>query len=167
PIFPSLPSPATDGLDRHPMDTICPRTANSNDPLLRPRRSRKPPMYLPRPGRVVALLLLLAPTLPAQEVPPWLPRYDLDIRIDVAGHTVKTRQQITWTNRHHRPTREVVFNAHSHYKVPKGDLGFFAKTLELLRMSPKEALDTQGEALQVDRAYLIQDGRLVKLPFQF
>src|SRR5436305_5006642 len=120
-------------------------------------------MYLARSGRLLALLLLLSPNLQAQEVPPWLPRYDLDIRIDVAGHTAKTRQQITWTNRHHRPTREVVFNAHSHYKVPRGDIGFFAKTLELLRMSPKEALDTEGGALQVDRAYLVQDGQLVKL----
>src|SRR5438128_832995 len=125
-------------------------------------------MYLARSGRPLALLLLLLSSpLKAQDVPPWLPRYDLDIRIDVAGHTVKRRQQITWTNRHHPPTRQVVFNAHSHYKVPRGDIGFFAKTLELLRMSPKEALDTEGEVLQVDRGYLLQDGRLINLPFRF
>src|SRR5438046_791271 len=99
---------------------------------------------------LLALLLLLKPAAaPAQEIPPWLPRYDLEIRIDVDNHVVLTQQRVTWTNRHHRAADTLVFNGHAHYKVPASDIGFFAKTLELLRMNPKEALDIQGEALQV------------------
>jgi hypothetical protein len=118
-------------------------------------------MNFPRNGYLLALLLLLPAWTPLradQEVPPWLPRYYLDIRMDVENHTVTTRQQVTWTNRHHRPANELVFNAHSHYKVPSAEVGFFAKTLELLRMSPREALDTKGEALQIDHVFLTGEG---------
>src|SRR5262249_42107215 len=104
----------------------------------------------------------------AQDVPPWLPRYDLDIHLDVDNHTVHTAQRVTWTNRHHRATDTLVFNGHSHYKVPKTDIGFFAKTLELLRMNPKEALDLEGESLQVTKASVILPGeRLEAIPFHF
>src|SRR5437016_2900068 len=106
-------------------------------------------MTHPRYGLLLVLLFALRPASgTAQEVPGWLPRYDLDIHIDVAGHTVTTREQVVWTNRHHRPADSLVFNAHAHYKVPATEVGFFAKTLELLRMNPQEALDTHGEALQ-------------------
>src|SRR5262249_23037864 len=109
-----------------------------------------------RNGILLALLLLLAGVTPARAggVPRWLPRYDLEIRLDLAHESVKTRQQVTWTNRHQRPAEELVFNAHSHYKVPDKEVGFFAKTLEILRMNPGEALDTRGESLQVDHVRL-------------
>ena len=82
-----------------------------------------------RNGILLTLLLLpLGPGLArASGLPPWLPRYDLEIRLDPADHTAHTRQQVTWTNRHQRPAAELVFNAHSHYKVPDKEVGFFAK----------------------------------------
>jgi hypothetical protein len=123
-------------------------------------------MSRPRYGVLVVLLFALrAAPGAAQEVPPWLPRYDLEIHIDVAGHTVVTHEQLTWTNRHHRPAETLVFNAHSHYKVPDKDVAFFAKTLELLRMNPQEALDTGDPPLQIDRVLLVEgDGKTSELP---
>src|SRR5215475_4131062 len=70
---------------------------------------------------------------PSEALPAWLPRYDLDIHLDVAGHEVRAHQTVTWINRHERPTDELVFNAYSHYKIPDEDVGKLAKTLELLR----------------------------------
>src|SRR4051812_47195159 len=119
---------------------------------VRPGNSR---MTSTRNGILLPLLFLLLGGPPARAgVPPWLPRYDLEIRLPPPRHTAQTRQQVTWTNRHQRPADELIFNAHSHYKVPDKEVGFFAKTLEILRMNPGEALDTNGEALQVDHARL-------------
>src|SRR5262249_22294181 len=75
------------------------------------------------------------------DLPSWLPRYDLDIHLDVDQHRVQVCQRVTWTNRHQRPAHELVFNAHSHYKIPDGRIGFMAKTVEILRMSPTDAID--------------------------
>src|SRR5690348_12985136 len=85
------------------------------------------------------LLFALAPVAPAAppEAPPeppgqarrlapppeWLPHYDLDIRLDLAGHAAHVRQRVTWTNHSTVPVHEIVFNAHSHYTVPKNDVG--------------------------------------------
>ncbi len=120
-----------------------------------------------RNGILLALLLLFCRggAAGAGDLPPWLPRYDLEIRLDLHDHTVSTRQQVTWTNRHARPAEALVFNAHAHYKVPEKEVGYFAKTLEVLRMNPGEALDAQGGALQVDRVTL--PGGSGELPFRF
>src|SRR5262245_7201419 len=133
-------------------------------------------MTATRNGILLVLLFLFSGgATQASGVPPWLPRYDLEIRLDPDHHTVLTRQQVTWTNHHQRSATELIFNAHAHYKVPDKEVGYFAKTLELLRMNPGEALDTIGEALQVDRVTLVtppgvgapaQAGR-VELPFQY
>src|SRR5687768_7127515 len=106
-------------------------------------------------GPLVALALV-GIALPAQAgtLPPWLPRYDLDMRLDVEGHTVTVRQQVTWTNRHNRPTDQLVFNVHSHYQVPAEDVGFYAKTLEILRIDPRDALDSQALPFHLQRATL-------------
>lgn len=83
--------------------------------------------------------------------PAWLPRYDVAMRIDVAGHVVHVHQRATWTNRHRRPAHEVVFNAHSHYKPPDDQIGFLAKMLEILRMTPSDVLDGGDPPLHIDR----------------
>ncbi|HEV3260265.1 MAG TPA: M1 family aminopeptidase [Gemmataceae bacterium] len=103
---------------------------------------------------VLALLWGAAPAR-AADIPSWLPRYDLDIRLDVGGHEALVRERVTWTNRHQRPATELVFNAHSHYKIPNGETAFLAKSVEILRMSPGEALDFEGHACEIQRVILL------------
>src|SRR5579883_3180043 len=109
---------------------------------------------------------------PVRHLPPrppgWLPHYDLDMRMDLAHHLVEVRERVTWTNRHARPASELVFNAHSHYKVPDDEIGFMAKMLEILRVRPSEAIDDIGEACQVEHVNLVSpDGRTSPLPFDY
>jgi hypothetical protein len=122
----------------------------------------------------VVLCLLLASRIVAQPdelhpprlvepagPPAWLPRYDVAMRLDIAGHMVRVHQRVTWTNTSKRPAREIVFNAHSHYKVK--DVGFSAKMLEILRMTPSEVIDTGPESLQVQKVTCGQ----VACPFRY
>src|SRR5262249_41645002 len=81
---------------------------------------------------------------------PKLPRYDLSVVLDVPRHLVHVREVVTWTNTSRVPVTEIVFNAHAHYSIPDQDIGFLAKTAELLRMSPKEAMSFDGPALEVE-----------------
>jgi hypothetical protein len=94
------------------------------------------------------------PAQPGSAMPPWLPRYDLDVRLDVAGHTAVVRQRVTWFNRHQRPAEELVFNAHSHYTVPKDQVGLIAKTLEIMRLMPGESLYGEVPLLDITRVTL-------------
>jgi hypothetical protein len=102
------------------------------------------------------MLCLLGSTPASADVPPWLPRYDLDVQVDVAGHMVHARQRVTWVNRHRRPATEIVFNAHSHYQVPKNDVGFMAKMLEILRVPAGDSIEDPSlkPPLQVQRILL-------------
>src|SRR5262245_53019792 len=90
----------------------------------------------------------------ADGIPPWLPRYDLTVRIDVAKHHVQVRQRVVWTNHHARPATELVLNAHAHYKVPFKDIPLVAKTLEILRMTPSDSLDFGPAPLEVEKVTL-------------
>src|SRR5262245_41958887 len=98
---------------------------------------------------IVVALAATAPSVRATEVPPWLPRYDLTIRVEPQQRTIKVVERVTWTNRHQRPAHELVFNAHARYTIPDGEVGLIAKTVELLRMAPREALTFDGPALDV------------------
>jgi hypothetical protein len=99
--------------------------------------------WLARPGPVAA-----------GGIPPWLPRYDLDIHLQVHDHRVVVHERVTWTNPCSRPTDRVVFNVASHYSIPDKDIGFLAKMLEILRLAPSEALDFDGPACTMERAQL-------------
>src|SRR5205085_559645 len=68
------------------------------------------------------------------------PQYDLDIQLDVAGRCATVRERVTWINPCTRPAAELVFNAHSHFRLPKEDVALTAKTLEILRLGPGDAL---------------------------
>jgi hypothetical protein len=96
-------------------------------------------------------------------MPPWLPRYDLDINLDVASHTAHVRQRVTFFNRHHAPACDLVFNAHSHYTVPGGEVGLLAKTLEIMRMMPGDAM--WGDQPPFDLQHVTLDGKA--LPFAY
>src|SRR5262249_7716409 len=103
------------------------------------------------------IVLALAPAVRAGDPPAVLPRYDLHMRIDPAQHQITVTQLVTWTNRFQRPTSELVFNAHAHYSIPDKDVGFLAKTVELLRLAPHEALSFDGPALDVQQ--VVQEAR--------
>lgn len=95
-----------------------------------------------------------APTVRALEPPAWLPRYDLTIRVEPQQRVVKVVERVTWTNRHQRPARELVFNAHARYTIPDDEVGLIAKTVEILRVAPKEALTFDGPPLEIRSARL-------------
>ena len=77
-------------------------------------------------------------------IPDHLPRYQLALNVDPAGHLVQFRQRMTWTNPSATPTKQLVFNISSHYKIPDGDGLLLSKTLELLRLSPSYGIDRRG-----------------------
>src|SRR5262245_37298601 len=118
-------------------------------------------MSAPRaPGSVLLSLLALislpaalpaAPVVRAPEMPTYLPRYHLDIDIDVGRHLVHARMEATWTNPHRDSTDQLVFNAHSRYVVPADQIGFTAKMLEILRMTPSEAMGIKEPPLLINR----------------
>lgn len=100
------------------------------------------------------------------EIPAGLPRYDLDIQLHLDQHEAKVRQRVIWTNTHDLPATELVFNVHSHYKLPEGDIGFTAKLLEIMRLPPSEALDTRGHACEIERVTFVDPdgvGRTIDL----
>jgi len=100
------------------------------------------------------LIPLLLPVAGTAQAPYPLPRYDLDIRLDVAGHTVAVHEKVAWTNPGPRPATELVFNAHSHFKLSGKDVPLTAKMFEILRMMPGETLDLEGHACEVKRVTL-------------
>src|SRR5271157_502176 len=95
-----------------------------------------------------------SPQRPVLVIPPGLPRYDLAMRIDVAGRYVKARERIVFTNRSNVPVSELVFHVYPRYKVPDKDRLKLAKTMEVLRLSPDEAMDTTGHRMVVSRVFL-------------
>src|SRR5688500_8479232 len=113
------------------------------------------------PGRLLVTLALLAvlaarPAFAAGPVPvpEQLPRYDLALTLDVAGHTARFRQAVTWTNRHDRPAESLVFNFYPHYRIPAGDRLLLEKTLELLRLRPENGIDLAGRNGVIERITL-------------
>ncbi|MGE3804859.1 MAG: M1 family aminopeptidase [Gemmataceae bacterium] len=107
-------------------------------------------------GVVLVLLVLHTWCAPARgDARAELPRYDLDIQLDVDGHHVAVRERVTWTNCYARPTDELVFNAHARFVLPDEDIGLSAKMLEILRMMPRDVFDFNGPPLNVDKVRLI------------
>lgn len=119
---------------------------------------------------VLAGLLLAASATHADYAPPpGLPRYDLDIHIDVHRHVVTVVQRVLWTNRHDRPAKRILFNNHTHYRVPDADIGLLAKTLEILRLAPSEALILGDPPCTVTSVGIIDKRQkaLYPLPFSY
>lgn len=111
---------------------------------------------------LAACLLAAAPALAAPP-PAWLPRYEIDMDLDVVGHVATGHMRATWTNMRQRPTNQLVFNDHGCYVVPKGEVGLMAKTLELLRVNAGEALGETDPTFQVNSITL--DGLNTPLTF--
>jgi len=108
---------------------------------------------------VVVIWLVFSQDARAAEIPAWLPKYDLDIQLGIDQHEAHVRERITWHNRHEQAATELVFNAHSHYKLPPEEIGKVAKILELLRMSPGEGIDFDGHACDVQKVRIAKSER--------
>lgn len=131
------------------------------------------------PGSTVAAVLLswmlagaavaAPPALPAPPVlPVHLPRYRVEIDLDVAGGAARVRQLATWTNPTNTPTDRVVFNAHSRYVVPESDVGLMAKTLEILRVQPSDGMGYKQPPCEIHSVHLLDDpGRPRPLAFRY
>ena len=114
-------------------------------------RTQGPP---PSPQTLPSPQILPTPQRPELVVPSGLPRYDLAVRIDPAGRKVKARERVVFTNRSKVSVSELVFHVYPRYKVPDKDRKKLAKTMEVLRLSPEEAMDTVGERMQVIHVFL-------------
>jgi hypothetical protein len=92
--------------------------------------------------------------------PAWLPRYELDLRLDPTTRTMHGVQRVTFTNHQKLLAAEVVFNAHGRYTIPDKDVGTFAKIIEVLRLAPKETMYFDGPPLEVQRVALVDPKKL-------
>jgi hypothetical protein len=118
-------------------------------------------------GCVFALVGMLFPaSASAAEADARRLHYDLDISLDQTGHRVHVREKVTWTNPTKKPVEQLVFNFYPHYRVPAGDYLFLAKTLELLRMQPSQAIDRGGRHGVIGEARLLGESP-APLTFEF
>ena len=124
-------------------------------------------------SRTIALLLVSLGLFSGSRVwaaglPAYLPRYRVDIDLDVAGHSAAVYQTATWINPTAQPTDRLVFNVHSRYVVPSDQVGFMAKMVEILRVQPSDSLGYTERPCQVEHVSLVgADGTLAPLTFTF
>ena len=78
----------------------------------------------------------------ALKIPPGLSRYEIDARLDLSSKTVKAIERIRFTNGTTNPVTELVFHVYPRFRMEDKDRAIISKTLEILRLSPDEALDT-------------------------
>ena len=86
---------------------------------------------------------------PRPAVPAGLPRYDIDAWLDLDQRRVSARERVRFTNRSGVAATELVFHVYPRYRVQDQDRVTLSKTLEVLRLSPEEAMDTQGHRMVV------------------
>ncbi len=118
----------------------------------------------------IAVCLLCGRAFAADQPPPVLPRYDLDLKLDTIQHTATLRQIVTWTNTTKTPTNLLTFNFYPHYSVPhaKGEYVRLAKTLEMLRLQPSIGIARDGRHGDVKSARLLSlAGKRFDVPVPF
>jgi hypothetical protein len=109
------------------------------------------------PQTLASPQVLATPQRPRVNIPPGLPRYGLAVRIDPEARRVTARERVEFTNRSKKPTRELVFHVYPRYKVPEKDRIKLARTMEVLRLSPEEAMDDVGQRMEVSGVRLGRD----------
>jgi hypothetical protein len=83
--------------------------------------------------------------------PAGLPRYEIDARLDLARKVVTASERVEFTNRSKNPVTELVLHVYPRYQVKDGDRAALSKTLEVLRLSPDEAMDPTGRRMTVEK----------------
>ncbi len=86
---------------------------------------------------------------PRPAAPAGLPRYEIDARLDLEARKVVARERVRFTNRSAVAVRELVFHVYPRYRVQDGDRAALSRTLEVLRLSPDEAMDRRGRRMAV------------------
>lgn len=104
-------------------------------------------------------------------LPAHLPRFHLDMRIDPSNGLVTVRERVAWTHSGGQPVRQLIFNAHANFVLPDSQVGAMSKTLEILRMNPKDALGVKHSALNLETVQWLpkneQPEQPGPLPFHF
>jgi len=85
-------------------------------------------------------------------VPPDLPDYQIKARLDIQKLGVTANQIVTYKNRTSAAQSEIVFHVYPKYRTRPEHKLKLAKTLEVLRLGPDEAIDPRGDRLHVTRA---------------
>ncbi|MFM7148566.1 MAG: M1 family aminopeptidase, partial [Gemmataceae bacterium] len=129
---------------------------------------------------LLAILLLLAPPIRAESVkragsgglrppqlPAYLPDYRVHIELDLAKKVAMVHQLARWTNPTKTPTDRLVFHVHSRYVVPGDQVGYMAKTLEILRVTPSESLGYTFRPCEIQDVSLVEGEQRSPLKFTF
>src|SRR5262249_7322543 len=73
----------------------------------------------------------------------------IDAKVDLTRKVVTAVERVRFTNRTKAEVRELVFHVYPRYSVKGQDRAILSKTLEVLRLSPDEAMDATGRRLSV------------------
>jgi hypothetical protein len=95
-----------------------------------------------------------------------LPRYKVDVHLDVAKGEARVHQIATWTNPTTTPTDRLVFHVHSRYVCPEHEIGFIAKMLEIVRVQPSEGIHKEAPC-EIHKVCLSTPSQPTPLKFHF
>ncbi|GAC1467874.1 MAG: hypothetical protein NVSMB9_09950 [Isosphaeraceae bacterium] len=101
------------------------------------------------PARAEEPVVRPSPAATRLKVPAGLPRYEIDARLDLHKKQVTAVERVRFTNRSSAVVTELVFHVYPRYRIRDQDRAILSKTLEVLRLSPDEAMDTKGRRLSV------------------
>ncbi|MFM7540595.1 MAG: hypothetical protein ACKO9Z_13145, partial [Planctomycetota bacterium] len=85
---------------------------------------------------------------PRHGYPAHLPEFVLAMRIDPQEKRVTVKEELTWTHPGGPPVENLVIQAHAAFVLPESEQGAMAKTLEMLRLDPRDALGGKRPALE-------------------
>lgn len=82
-------------------------------------------------------------------VPPGLPEYEIDATLQIDKLRVQARQSVVYQNRTDQNQSEIVFHVYPKFRVKPENKLKLAKTLEVLRLGPDEAIDPKGHRIKI------------------
>ena len=85
---------------------------------------------------------------------PALPRYSLGIDLQISRGLVHVDQRVWWTNPGTAPTDELVFQVVANHRPSQEELTIGARTVESLRLDPRDSIDERGRRFRLSSATL-------------